>query len=463
MAIDTTRWVASTLQEFDAEMTYVLNQTNIIGSVTGTNTLKFSSSALMTKLSSLSTGMTFQFIVQHTNTTVATITINNLSTAYNIYYDTPTGSVITSGNELVAGATCILQYDAALNNNAGGFHIITPNKLVTDVGEADLSRINRFRNGTFDTWQRGTPVTVAAAAPKYTSDGWIVQSSLSAVTVSQVAGRQLTRNALQIFGAASTSDVFIKQRLESWLSSNFAQQTITVQGWMYNGTGAAFNPTLMINYASVVDTWTTSISVVSTALSSCTNAAWTQLGYTFIAPQSIANGLEFIMDIGNAINAAGTYIQLAEFDIRNTPGYPVNVLPPIFSTPDNIIYPHAWILNQRYLPGINTTPVTRSMGGPLATVVAITPSTATAIINFSSQAMIAPTSIATVGAPATFLLTDLSNTSVTTLTGISFQSASQLGATLALTTPAATLTANKMYTLGINVSTSAIVFLGTEL
>jgi len=186
--------------------------------------------------------------------------------------------------------------------------------------------VNRFRNGTMDVWQRGTSpgLTVGTSGSAYTADGWMVNwsaSSSAAPAVSQASGRLLSKNSLQVTGAANLTDVQIQQRIESLVAAALCSQTVTVQAQVYNNTGAAITPTLTVKHAGSQDSWsspTTDVNAVS--LQSCANGAWTQVAYTFSASASSYNGLQITFDFGNNFGANTKSIALTECDIRVTPG-----------------------------------------------------------------------------------------------------------------------------------------------
>jgi hypothetical protein len=186
--------------------------------------------------------------------------------------------------------------------------------------------INLLRNGPLDIWQRGTgPLTVTTAGA-YTADGFIVLPTGASVTVAKAAGRALTLNSLKVTGAASVTDVVVRARIESYLSARATSQTVTVQGWVYNSTGAAITPKLSIGHPSTADTYS-SVGAASLTnelnaanLPSCANGAWTQFAYAAAISSSAANGLEINLDFGNSFGSTSDYIQLAELDVRVTPG-----------------------------------------------------------------------------------------------------------------------------------------------
>jgi hypothetical protein len=190
--------------------------------------------------------------------------------------------------------------------------------------------VNKFRNGAIDVWQRGNgPITISTSGA-YTADGWIVLPSGASVAAAQAAGRLITKNSLQVTGAASVTDVVIKQRIESYIAAAFCSQTVTVQAQVYNNTGGAITPTLTVKHAGSQDVWTSPVTDVSAAaLQACTSSAWTLVSYTFSASAASYSGLEIGFDFGNNFSSSGK-VQITECDIRVTPGAAVglNANPP---------------------------------------------------------------------------------------------------------------------------------------
>ena len=107
-----------------------------------------------------------------------------------------------------------------------------------------------------DIWQRGAASITATTSGAYTADGWIVLPAGASVTAQQAGGRALTKNSLQIFGAASVTDLSVKQRIESNIAAALAGQTVTVQAQIYNNTGGSITPLLSVKHAGSQDNWT---------------------------------------------------------------------------------------------------------------------------------------------------------------------------------------------------------------
>jgi hypothetical protein len=185
---------------------------------------------------------------------------------------------------------------------------------------------NRFRNGTMDVWQRGTSAMTVTTAGAYTADGWIVVPTGASCGAQVGAGRLITVNSLQVYGGTGVTDAIVKQRIESYVAASLTTRTVTVQAQVYNNTGASITPLLTVKHAGSADNWTgptTDVSAVS--LQACANAAWTRIAYTFTDAGYAANGLEISFDFGNNFSTSGKSVQLAELDIRDTPGVPTGL------------------------------------------------------------------------------------------------------------------------------------------
>ncbi len=215
----------------------------------------------------------------------------------------------------------------ALNGLAGdvtlaasdGSSISASGSTVTIGGPGGM--VNKFRNGTMDAWQRGTSSLTATTSGSYTADGWIVLPTGASVTAAQAGGRLLTKNSLQVTGASSVTDLKIKQRIESLIAAAFCSQTVTVQAQVYNGTGSSITPAFTANRPSAQDNYgTITADVNAVSLQACAASAWTLVSYTFAANAASYNGLEIVFDFGNNFGANTKTVQIAELDIRVTPG-----------------------------------------------------------------------------------------------------------------------------------------------
>jgi hypothetical protein len=252
------------------------------------------------------------------------------------------GTLTATGAAGVTGPGSSVNNDIATFNGISGVIIkdsgLTPQTAVGAYSYGGL--VNKLRNGTFDTWQRGTgPITVTTAGA-YTADGWSVLPTGASVTVSAQASRSLTVNSLQVTGATSVTDVQVRQVIESYVAVPMSGQQVTFQTWVYNNTGGAITPTLTAKHPTVQDNYgsfVTDLNAVS--LQSAANGTWTQVAYSWVASASSVLGMEIVLDFGNNFSTNGKSIKIVETDLRVTPGVttglvttpPPSELRPIFA------------------------------------------------------------------------------------------------------------------------------------
>jgi hypothetical protein len=317
-------------------------------------------------------------IIQNADTASATVTViyNNNSTLRNIFIAT-----LNSGDQLIYedgqgwacldknGNTKTSSGSAVLSvSNSDGTLTVSPTSgnVVASLSQAGLQAylpggfVNKFRNGTMDIWQRGTGSSTVTTSGAYVADGWIVVPTGASCTAQQSTsnartGAQSTYSLLMT-GAASVTDILVKQRIESFIAQQLEGQTVTVQAQVFNNTGGSITPTLTVKHATAADNWasaTTDVSAVN--LQSCVSGSWTRVAYTFTASTSSGNGLEITFDFGNNFSTTGKSVQVTELDVRATPGVTTGTT----STPPAIElrpYPVELQICQRYLPSFPSVP-----------------------------------------------------------------------------------------------------------
>jgi len=452
-----------TLPTLDANLGYLGAMSITPCTAVGTNALTVTQGTNLPTQAGLVQSMCFSWICPNTNTSAATATIGTFP-SLNIYKDSEAGPVVLTGGEMVAKCLVTVQYDAALNVGAGGYHMLSnPVPIGANVAALGNGFANKLRNAPLDIWQRGTAFTIATTGVSYTADGFLVGPTGASCTVSQVAGRLLTANSIKILGGASMTDTFIKQRIEGSVAGPLNSQVCTFQAYLYNSTGGAVVPTLTIKHATALDNWGATVTDVNTvSMVSCPNAAWTQIAYTFTANSVSSNGIEALVDFGAALNLGANYVQLCELDLRATPGWPSGQIPTLNYVPELRPLTIENDVNQRYLPGFNT-PTTNAVNGPLGFGGAATPSTAGIVLDFYTPARIAPTSVIATGAASTFSLYSMAAAATALTSGPTYNTASLRGAFVTVQTAGASLTSNAPYYLTANTSTSNILFGGAEL
>lgn len=198
--------------------------------------------------------------------------------------------------------------------------------------------INKFRNGTFDVWQRGTSGTITAGSPAYAADGFIVSSTGANITWARASANNFGCSYyLALTGATSVSDSYVKQRIESLLaqqlfSNSSTAVNVTFQCAIYNNTGASITPTITVKHATLQDNWGATVTDVNGVnLQACPAANTTVCAYTFMPSGNSINGLEITIDFGSVLNSGAKVIGTFAWDIRATPGTTtgLNSTPPI--------------------------------------------------------------------------------------------------------------------------------------
>lgn len=212
--------------------------------------------------------------------------------------------------------------------------------------------INKFRNGTFDTWQRGTSGLNASTSGAYTSDGWIVKQTGAAFSCSRASGTKGALYALKCTGGTSNTGTQIYQRIESYVAAPLAGNTVTVQ-WQYQQTsGSSVTPKVSACYASATDNFSTCTSdLASTSLTACASGTWCTESYTFNVSSNATNGYQVMLDCNTALTSTQA-CQVTAADIRVTPGMTVGVnvsAPPPELRPVGIEMP----FNYRYYYGVS--------------------------------------------------------------------------------------------------------------
>ena len=324
--------------------------------------------------------------------------------------------------------------------------------------------VNKFRNATFDIWQRGT--TGGAITPStvtYTADGWILHSVTAGVSWSQGTGRLPTSNSLKITGVSGVTQnpAIAWQRIESnVVGGAFDSVSITWQAKIFNSTGADFTPMLYVGAGTAAGDTTGYPSVVlgTTNLQLCPNGVWTQVAYTLTGVGTMHHGCEFIAYApGSALDSGTKSINVTELDVRATPGVTtgLNSSPP---TPELRPIQTELAFCQRYLPAFNSTVANQ----PISSGMCISTTAARTLFQFPVNARIAPTGI-TASGTGNFAVYN-SAASLTNITAMSFNKSSTTSGLLAITV-ASGLVAGNATTLmtGTSVSTSQILFTGAEL
>lgn len=125
MALPTT--FAAATQATGAQLDNNFNAVGKLGTipcgVSGTNSLTLTPTAgIAPTISAYANYLQFSGVVATTNSAAVTAQIGSLA-VLNVYKDSPSGPVVCTGGELIAGCMFTLRYDSTLNASAGGFHL----------------------------------------------------------------------------------------------------------------------------------------------------------------------------------------------------------------------------------------------------------------------------------------------------------------------------------------------------
>jgi hypothetical protein len=235
--------------------------------------------------------------------------------------------------DIIAGKTTVLFY------NGTNFELINPSpvpsrsgnsgKLLTNNGASDswvdaLGFKNRFFNGAFDIWQRGTDNTSVASTRTYVADRWAVTAGGATLAHAQrsttVPSGSRAKYSLELDGAASITTVDIDQRIE-FIFIPSIKRSVTYSAKVYNGTGADFTPQLRIREANVgADDWsgTPDTGLAFTNLQACTNGQWTTVYWSgdVSAYTNLDNGAEFTLRIPSGVLIAGKTVRITEIQLE---------------------------------------------------------------------------------------------------------------------------------------------------
>lgn len=184
--------------------------------------------------------------------------------------------------------------------------------------------INKFRNASFDIWQRGTSVTIGTSG-NYGPDGWKIYFTGSSSVTAARSGTSNADNgplyALEVEGAASNTDIKVGQRIESSVAAPLAGQIVTVQFAYLQNTGSAVTPKISTCYPSAQDNFgTCTADLAATSLASCATAVYCIETYTFQVSGNAVNGYEIDFDCNAAFTSGSLACFVDAADVRVTPG-----------------------------------------------------------------------------------------------------------------------------------------------
>jgi len=173
-------------------------------------------------------------------------------------------------------------------------------------------------NGAFEIWQRTTSDAAVTTARKYVADRWAVKTGAGILTSvarsTTVPTGSLAQYSLALTGKAGVTTVDVGQRIEA---SNIPKinRTVTFSAKIYNNTGAAFTPVLLVGTPSASDNFTTTTvrnGGSGENLQSCADQAWNTVSWTadISGYTNILYGLEVVIRIpsGSMVDSGVVYI-----------------------------------------------------------------------------------------------------------------------------------------------------------
>jgi hypothetical protein len=172
-------------------------------------------------------------------------------------------------------------------------------------------------NSSFEVWNDAAGSTSCTAGAKTAAaECWFVQPAGAAVTRARsttVRTGAMARYSIELVGAASVTTCNLGTRIEACDIPKVARE-VTFQAYVYNGSGASFQPSLLLSTPSASDDWTTSTNRLTQTLQSCANAAWTLVSHTvdISAYTNIANGLEAVLQIPSGSMVSGDTNRIME-------------------------------------------------------------------------------------------------------------------------------------------------------
>jgi hypothetical protein len=177
---------------------------------------------------------------------------------------------------------------------------------------------NRLINGDMGVYQRGSIAATTSGA--YTLDRWFVTPTGATVTVTQSTTTVPTgfADSLNVAGAASVTNVSVRQRIESVNTQDLASGVIvTVSGRIYQSTGSAVTTaTIALAAPTALDNYTSTTSAATTyTLPSIPNATWTTFSNTFTLTTSCVNGLQVTIALGTGLTTGSFNITGVQLEV----------------------------------------------------------------------------------------------------------------------------------------------------
>ncbi len=347
---------------------------------------------------------------------------------------------------------------------------------------------NRIINGgmVIDQRNNGASVTLGAVNPQYSIDRWYFQTAqASKLSFQQNAGsvtppvgfsNYLGITSLSAYSSVSTDYFTFAQRIEAFNTNDLAwgtsnAKTVTLSFWVYSSLTGTFSGALNNNQSTngasyaftysipTANTWT----YITITVQGSTIGTWSN-GYSICVVYNLGCGSTYLTSTPNSWQANGQYFGVTgTTSVVGTSGatfYLTGVqleVGTVASSFDYRVYSHELAMCQRYLPAYYGYGQVPGCGNFYNT------SQAYLSINFPVETRVPPTGIYTPNA-SVFSVGIPGLVSDTSLSSISFNQATTLGALYGVTASSATsASAGSVATVRANNSASLFYFTGCEL
>lgn len=170
-------------------------------------------------------------------------------------------------------------------------------------------------NGAMHVWQRGTSISVPAATRTFTADRWAVTATGAGMTATRNSwnGTSHARPVLALASSGAVTAVDVTQRIpHEELSGTYGSQAYTLSFYVYQSTGSAITPQVLVNTANALDNFsavTNRIAATNTQ-SVASGGFGTTVYYTF-TPASLTNfdnGVEIVLRFGAVASTQEVWI-----------------------------------------------------------------------------------------------------------------------------------------------------------
>lgn len=229
---------------------------------------------------------------------VATTVATDISTAVS----THAGLTATHG---VSGAVVGTTDTQSLTNKTLGISTVFPAPQGKDL----------IMNGAMHVWQRGTSISVPAATRTFTADRWAVTATGAAMTASPTswAGTSHARPVLALVSSGAVTAVDVTQRIpHEELAGTYGSQAYTLSFYVYQSTGSAITPQVLVNTANALDNFSAVTNrIAATNTQSVSSGGYgTTVYYTFTPSllTNFDNGIEIVLRFGAVASTQQVWI-----------------------------------------------------------------------------------------------------------------------------------------------------------